>query len=243
MDEEKSTPPQQTQHKGFLEELMGDVFNLDRGLPATIWGMIKNPAMIIDAYFTDRGKYVTPLRYCIFILAVTTFITVRFIDYDAMMTNAMEMGAGASVDDLVAQLNQMIPSFDWSAYFQNINEITISLVQKFNQALYLVLLAPIFALFTRMFFKKKKSRFVEHYVLMVYSLTTFSIFSLFMLPALKMMETTDTPLIFFMGIPLMLGFLMYASIRYLGLKVFLNIYKFLSLWFLVIFYIHLYKLY
>lgn len=85
MDEEKSIPPQQTQHKGFLEELMGDVFNLDRGLPATIWGMIKTPDKIIESYFTDRGKYVTPLRYCIFILAVTTFITVRFIDYDAMM--------------------------------------------------------------------------------------------------------------------------------------------------------------
>lgn len=218
MDEEKPTPPQQTQHKGFLEELLGDVFNLDRGLPGTIWTSIKSPDKVIDAHFTDRGKYVSPLRYCIFILAVTTFITVRFIDYDAMMTNAMEMGAGASVDDLVAQLNQLIPSFDWSAYFQNINEITISLVQKFNQALYLVLLAPIFALFTRLFFKKKKSRFVEHYVLMVYSLTTFSIFSLAMLPAMKAMENTDTPLIFFMGIPLMLGFLMYASIRYLSLK-------------------------
>jgi hypothetical protein len=42
MDEEKSTPPQQKQHKGFLEELMEDVFNLDRGLPGTIWGMLKN---------------------------------------------------------------------------------------------------------------------------------------------------------------------------------------------------------
>jgi phosphatidylserine synthase len=39
-----------------------------------------------------------------------------------------------------------------------------------------------------------------------------------MLPAMKAMENTDTPLIFFMGIPLMLGFLMYASIRYLSLK-------------------------
>ncbi|MAB67098.1 MAG: hypothetical protein CL662_09675 [Bacteroidetes bacterium] len=218
MDEEKSTPPQQKQHKGFLEELMEDVFNLDRGLPGTIWGMLKKPEEVIDAYFTDRGKYVTPLRYCIFILAVTTFISVRFIDYDAMMTNAMEMGAGESLEDLLAQLNQMIPSFDWEAYFQNINEITVSLVQKFNQALYLVLLAPIFALFTRMFFKKKKSRFVEHYVLMVYSLTSFSIFSIFMLPVMKMMESAETPLIFFMGIPLMLGFLMYATVRYLGLK-------------------------
>ena len=117
MDEEKSTPPQQKQHKGFLEELMEDVFNLDRGLPGTIWGMLKKPEEVIDAYFTDRGKYVTPLRYCIFILAVTTFISVRFIDYDAMMTNAMEMGAGESLEDLLAQLNQMIPSFDWEAYF------------------------------------------------------------------------------------------------------------------------------
>ncbi|MEP5944868.1 MAG: hypothetical protein ABJ356_09925, partial [Balneola sp.] len=136
MDQEKPTPPQQTQHKGFLEELMGDVFNLDRGLPGTIWGMIKTPGVVIDAYFTERGKYVTPLRYCIFILAVTTFISVRFVDYEAMMKNAMELGAGESIDDLVAQLNQIIPSFDWSAYFQSINEITISLVQKFNQALY-----------------------------------------------------------------------------------------------------------
>ncbi len=218
MDEEKSTPPQQTQHKGFLEELMGDVFNLDRGLPGTIWGMIKTPGEVIDAYFTDRGKYVTPLRYCIFILAVTTFITVRFVDYDAMMKNAMELGAGDSLEDMVSQLNELVPSFDWSAYFQNINEITVSLVQKFNQVLYLVLLAPIFAMFTRLFFKKKKSRFVEHYVLMVYSLTTFSIFSLLMLPAMKMMENTNTPLIFFLGIPLMLAFLLWPTIKYLGLK-------------------------
>ncbi|MEQ9280427.1 MAG: hypothetical protein RLN83_13100 [Balneola sp.] len=218
MEEEKPAPPQQTQHKGFLEELMGDVFNLDRGLPGTIWGMIKTPGEVIDAYFTDRGKYVTPLRYCIFILAVTTFITVRFVDYDAMMKNAMELGAGDSLEDMVSQLNELVPSFDWSAYFQSINEITVSLVQKFNQALYLVLLAPMFAMFSRLFFKKKKSRFVEHYVLMVYSLTTFSIFSLFMLPAMKMMENTDTPLIFFLGIPLMLGFLLWAMIKYLGLK-------------------------
>lgn len=218
MDEEKSTPPQQTQHKGFLEELMGDVFNLDRGLPGTIWGMIKTPGEVIDAYFIDRGKYVTPLRYCIFILAVTTFITVRFVDYDAMMKNAMELGAGDSLEDMVSQLNELVPSFDWSVYFQNINEITVSLVQKFNQVLYLVLLAPVFAMFTRLFFKKKKSRFVEHYVLMVYSLTTFSIFSLLMLPAMKMMESTNTPIIFFLGIPLMLAFLLWPTIKYLGLK-------------------------
>lgn len=219
MDEEKSqTPQRQTQHKGFLEELLGDVFNLDRGLPGTIWGMIKTPGQVVEAYFTDRSKYVTPLRYCIFILAVTTFITVRFIDYDAMMTNAMEMGSGASIDDLIAQLNQIVPDFDWVVYFQNLNEITISLVQKFNQALYLVLLAPMFALFTRMFFKKKKNRFIEHYVLMVYSLTTFSIFSLALIPAMKMMETAETPLLFFSTIPVMLGFLLWAMIKYLGLK-------------------------
>lgn len=69
-----------------------------------------------------------------------------------------------------------------------------------------------------MFFKKKKNKFIEHYVLMVYALTTFSIFSLALLPAMKMMENTDTPLVFFMSIPVMLGFLMWASVKYLNLK-------------------------
>lgn len=218
MSKEETKHTTEAEHKGFLEELLGDVFNLDRGLPATIWGMIKTPGLIIDSYFTDRGKYVSPLRYCIFILAITTFITVRFVDYDAMMKNAMELGAGQNIETLISQLNQIAPSFDWAGYFQNINEITVSMVQKFNQVLYLVLLAPMFAFFTRMFFKKKKSRFIEHYVLMVYALTTFSLFSLSLLPFMKMMENTETPLIFFISLPLMIGFLMWASIKYLGLK-------------------------
>lgn len=156
MDEEQAKPPQQTQHKGFLEELMGDVFNLDRGLPGTIWGMIKTPGVVIDAYFTDRGKYVTPLRYCIFILAVTTFISVRFVDYEEMMKNAMEMGAGGGLEDTIEQLSEAIPSFDWKAYFEAVTEISVSLLQKFNQVLYLVLLAPPMAFFLKLFFKKRK---------------------------------------------------------------------------------------
>jgi hypothetical protein len=218
MEEEKQTPLQKNEQKGFLEELLEDVFNLDRGLPGTILGMIKSPGEVIGAYFTERGKYVSPLRYCIFILAVTTFITVRFVDYDAMMKNAMELGAGQNMEGLISQLNQIAPNFDWEMYFQNLNQVTISLVQKFNQVLYLVLLAPMFAFFSRMFFKKKKDRFIEHYVLMVYALTTFSIFSLALLPFMKMMENTDSPLMFFSGIPLMLGLLLWSMTRYLGLK-------------------------
>lgn len=109
MGEEETNKPEQIEHKGFLEELLGDVFNLDRGLPGTIWGMIKSPGEVIDAHFTERGKYVSPLRYCIFILAVTTFVTVRFVDYDAMMKNAMELGAGQNIDTMIEQLNQVAP--------------------------------------------------------------------------------------------------------------------------------------
>lgn len=223
MDQEKSTPPQETQHKGFLEELMGDVFNLDRGLPATIWGMVTKPAKIIEAYFNDRGKYVTPLRYCIFILAVTTFISVQVVDYDAMMKNAFEMGAGGSVEGLIEQLNQIAPNIDWVGYFDNVGLITINLVQKFNQILYLVLMAPMFAFFTKLFFKKKKQRFIQHYVMMVYSLTTFSVFSVVLLPFLVMAETSKSPLVFFVSLPLMLGFMIWVTIKYLGLKGFSEI--------------------
>ncbi|MBO6620358.1 MAG: DUF3667 domain-containing protein [Balneola sp.] len=218
MDEEQSKPPQQTQHKGFLEELMGDVFNLDRGLPGTIWGMIKTPGVVIDAYFTDRGKYVTPLRYCIFILAVTTFISVRFVDYEEMMKNAMEMGAGGGLEDTIEQLSEAIPSFDWKAYFEAVTEISVSLLQKFNQVLYLVLLAPPMAFFLKLFFKKKKGRFIEHYVLMVYSLTTLSIFGLLMIPFVLTLENADSWLSFLFGLPVTFIFLMWTSIKYLGLK-------------------------
>jgi len=218
MSEEQIKPDQKNNEKGFVEELLGDVFNLDRGLPGTIWGMIKTPGEVIDAYFTDRGKYVTPLRYCIFILAVTTFISVRFIDYEAMMLNAMELGAGESIDVMVDQLSEAIPSFDWAAYFAAVTEISVSLLQKFNQILYLVLLAPPMAYFLKLFFKKKKDRFIEHYVLMVYSLTTLSVFGLLMIPFLSIMENADSLLNFLFGVPLTFIYLMWTSVKYLDLK-------------------------
>ncbi len=218
MSEQKPEPQADKNQKGFVEELLGDVFNLDRGLPGTILGMIKTPGEVVDAYFTDRGKYVTPLRYCVFILAVTTFISTRFIDYEEMMKNAMELGAGDSVEVLVERLSSVTPSFDWAAYFQAINDISVSLVQKFNQILYLALLVPAMAFFLKLFFKYKKSRFIEHYVLMVYSLTTFSIFSLLMIPLMLNLENTDSGISFLLGIPLIFVYLIWTSGKYLNLK-------------------------
>lgn len=218
MGDQEPIQPQKIEQKGFIEELLGDVFNLDRGLPGTIWGMLKTPGEVIDAHFTERGKYVSPLRYCIIILAITTFISVRFVDYEAMMTNAMDMGADRNLDQLLEQLSTMMPSFDWVGYFQAINEIAVTVLQKFIQVIYLVLMAPLMALFSKLFFKKKKEKFINHYVMIVYALTTFAIFTIFLLPIMAKMETTDNFWLLFTGLPLMIGFIGWTMIDYLKLK-------------------------
>lgn len=218
MGNKETNQPEKTDQKGFFEELLGDVFNLDRGLPGTIWGMIKTPGEVIDAHFTDKGKYVSPLRYCIFILTITTFISVQFVDYEAMMNNAMEMGGGQDLDLLIAQLSEQIPSFDWEGYFNSMNELTVTVLQKFVQIIYLVIMAPLMAFFSRLFFKQRKEKFINHYVMLVYSLTTFAIFSVLMVPLMIQMENTDNFWLFLTGLPLMVIFIGWAMSDYLNLK-------------------------
>ena len=225
MGEEEIKPKVQPEHKGFFEELLGDVFNLDRGLPATILGMFKQPGAVIDSYFTDRGRFVSPLRYCIIILAVTTFISVRFIDYEAMMTTAMESGAGTSIDEMANQLSQVMPGFDWKAYFEALNELTVIILQKFVQVIYLALMAPLMAFFTKLFFKKKQPKFINHYVMLVYSLTTFAIIGLLFFPLMLQLETTGSMLGFFLSVPVTLGFLLWHISSYLKLKGFSEIFQ------------------
>jgi len=219
MGDEKSDSPHETHHKGFLEELLGDVFNLDRGLSATIWTLIKSPDKVIDAHFTDRGKYVSPLRYCIFILAFTTFIFAQFIDYEVMLKGAMESGAGGSIEQMITQLSEIAPNFDWQKYFDSMQTISINLTQKFNQITYLILLAPLMAFFSKMFFKDKKEKFVHHYVMIVYTLTTFSLFSMLLMPII-IFGSLGTLGFVAMGTLPMVAFIIWGMVKYLGLKTF-----------------------
>ena len=218
MSEIKPNNPESSKNKGFIEEILGDVFNIDRGLPGTIWTMIKSPRTVIDAYFTERGKFVPPLRYCIIILAVTTFISVRFIDYEQMMETAMSAGAGKDIDKMVEQLSTIIPCFDWAGYFLALNDLSVMVLQKFTQLIYLILMAPIMAFFSKLFFKKKAPDFINHYVLMVYSLTTFSLFTIMLLPLSLDLGDFEDGLSILLSTPIMFGFMIWSMGSYLKLK-------------------------
>ncbi len=201
---------------GLFEELLGDVLNLDRGLPATIYNMFVNPRLVIESYFIDRGRFVNPIRYTIFILAITTAITVYFIDYEQFLEQAANAGAqggdfNASLEDLKEKTG-----IDWPRYFDMVGEVTIVMTTKLNQLLYIVLLAPALAFFSKLFFKKIKPHFKHHYVMYLYSLASFSAVSLLFFP-LMMIENfwaTYTTIV----VALQLSFSLYVQIRYLGLK-------------------------
>lgn len=223
MSTNKPDSPENVKKKGFIEELLGDVFNIDRGLPGTIWTMLKSPYEVVNSYFTNSGKYVAPLRYCIIILAVTTFISVRFIDYEAMMRSAMEAGAGDDLDKMIEQLSTIAPNFDWAGYLQALNDVSVMILQKFTQLIYLILMAPIMAFFSKLFFKQKKPAFINHYVLMVYGLTTFSLITITLLPLTSQAGTPDGEWTILLSVPLMFGFLVWSMVSYLKLKGFAEI--------------------
>ncbi len=216
---EENTEQEQKPEKkeaGLFEELLGDVLNLDRGLPATIYNMFVNPRLVIDSYFTDRGRFVNPIRYTIFIMAFTTAITVYFIDYERVLQEAANAGAqggdfNASLEDLKEKTG-----LDWPLYFEMVGEVTIVMTTKLNQLLYIVLLAPALAFFSKLFFKSKKPYFKHHYVMYLYSLASFSALSLFFFP-LMMIENfwaTYTTIV----VVLQLGFTFYVQSKYLELK-------------------------
>ena len=218
MASEEENKPQQTEpkEKGLLEDFLGDVFNLDRGLPATFLGMIKKPGEVIQSYFTDRGRFVNPFRYTIFLLAISTFIMVMFVDYEQIFTAAMEAGAGDSTENLILMLEEKESDFNWRGYFDALTEVSVLLTSKLNQILYIVVLAPILAFWSRLFFKGKQSEFRKHYVMMLYTMATFSLFGLLMIPLLLNLESFGQYAV--IAVLVQATFTFYVQIRYLMLK-------------------------
>ncbi|RNC84648.1 MAG: DUF3667 domain-containing protein [Balneola sp.] len=207
--------PSEKKEAGLFEELLGDAFNLDRGLPATIYNMFVNPGLVIESYFTDKGRFVNPIRYTIFILAVTTAITIYLIDYEQFL----EQVANASTQgDFEANLEELKEQtgIDWPGYMDTVGEVTILMTTKLNQLLYIVVLAPVLAFFSKLFFKKKKPYFKHHYVMYLYLLASFAIVSLLLTP-LSMLEGGGGIFLFALTF-LMLVYSMFVQSRYLGLK-------------------------
>ncbi|GAB5407983.1 MAG: hypothetical protein BalsKO_03480 [Balneolaceae bacterium] len=221
--EEKDEPKKRK--KSFIEEASSDIFNLDRGLPSTILNLIRSPYKVIDSHFEGKDQFVPPFRYCIFVLTVVTFISVQFIDYEKLMTNSMEIGSGEGIEETAENLSKVIPSFDWAGYFQALNEISVQVLQKFVSLVYIILMAPIMAFASKLFFKKKKEKFINHYIMMIYLLTTYSIFSLLLIPVFLSVDSNGLGLVFLSSILPLFVFLLWGMTSYLKLKGFSDYFK------------------
>lgn len=176
-------------HKGFFEEVIGESFDLDRGLLATILYMFKSPGEVIDAYFHNRGRFTNPFRYTFVILAFTTLITTFFVDFAELYNASIEAGSGESKEQMIEDFQKINPDFDWAQYLDNMTQITVFVSTKINSLMTIVIFVPFLAMFSRLFFKKRKDRFIEHFIMNLYAMTQFSLFSVITLPIMLNMQS------------------------------------------------------
>ncbi|MEQ8524643.1 hypothetical protein [Gracilimonas sp.] len=227
----ESKRPNVTENSVF-KDLTQDVLSLERGLPVTVWHMIKSPGVVIDSYFTDRGRYINPFRYAIIVLAITAVIVGFFVDYEALYRHALEEGAGEDLNTFIATLSAQVPGFDWQKYFDSFLELSVMFSEKFSQVGAILIFAPIMALFSWMFFKSKKEKFVYHYVMMLYNLTTFSIFSSLVSPLIDEQGFALSSWYMVLTIGIMLGFTYYVMRSYLRFNRFMDHVKVIFTFFL-----------
>ncbi|MEO1021752.1 MAG: hypothetical protein AAFW89_04360 [Bacteroidota bacterium] len=172
----EETAPEQHKERGLIEDFLGDILNLDRGLPGTIWLMLKSPHEVVNSFFAVPKKYVNPFRYTIILTTITTFISVQFIDYEEMMKSAMDAGGDSA--DVIAGLQEQIPTFDWQLYFDNLLFISTVLIEKYAAINYIVLFAPMLALSTFLLFRKHMPKYKQHFVMNLYGISTLSLFGI-----------------------------------------------------------------
>lgn len=212
MDKEKDN--KKDKEKGLLEDLLGDVLNFDRGLPATILNMFTNPGLVVETYFVDRKRFVNPIRYTIFLLTVVTAITTFFVDYEVLFQRAMDLGANEQMEDSIALLEEKT-GYDINGYVNTVTEVSVFISTKINQLLYIIVLAPILAFFSRLFFKKIQPNYKQHYVMFLYQLATYSLFSLLFLP--MMMSEFSFSVFSSVTITVQLAYTVYVQAKYLKL--------------------------
>jgi len=208
----------EAQEKNIFEDLVGDLINLERGLPATFITMIKSPGTVINSYFADEKKFVNPFKYTIFILAITTLITTFFVDYEVVMQQAAEASSSSSAEELDANLKQFEEEtgINITGFLTGMKDVSVALMTKFSQVFYIIVLAPLFALSSRLFFKKRRPLFKHHYVMALYSVATFAVFSLLIIPLMLLPNSVWIHTAVSSG--LIMICMMYAQIRYMDLK-------------------------
>lgn len=159
---EPSSPPRITFRQMWLQIL--EAFNLERGLPYTIYGLTVRPGRTIREYLLeDRSRLVPPFRLLVFSAGIATLLVSYFFDFSefvtASATEGYRMGQGAVGD---AEVSGETPSEDLMKF----TEILGQLFQNYFNV-FLLLLVPLAALVTYLVLRKGYF-YPEHLVINAY---------------------------------------------------------------------------
>ncbi len=148
--------------------------NLEKGFFFTAWGLLVRPGKAIREFlFTEnRTKYVKPLGFLLFCVTISVIISVKCALGD---TGALELGHTPAMNGLTAEEVKAALSKLLKTIFQYQNLLEIFKV-------------PFLSLLTWQFFKNSGFNFAEHLVINAFALGMQSLFSLFFLPLILLVD-------------------------------------------------------
>lgn len=160
--------------KYIWDELQYTVFHTNKGLLYSIKTTLKNPGKTAKDFIEgNRVNHYKPILLVFVLSGIATFLTFKVLNFKEIMANYFSQ--------------QKINS--------NLSTDMISLMSSYNSLL-MLLLIPIFALFTKIAFRKWGHNYYEHVVMNAYILTFYTLVSIiFVYPILFLFR--HSPNIFF----------------------------------------------
>ncbi|MGK0391510.1 MAG: hypothetical protein ACI94Y_004275 [Maribacter sp.] len=148
----------------YLWKKILSVLNFEKGLPFTIWQFVVRPGKAAHEYlFGDRKKFMDPVKFTVLAIAIGTYILLN------LMSNVHNsFGELFPVEDKKTQAGL--------AYLG-------TLVDKYYN-LFLFLNIPMYAIMTKILFKKKQLHLAEHIVInaYLYAVATYATIFLLVFP-------------------------------------------------------------
>lgn len=146
----------------YLWEKVMAVLNFEKGLPFTIWQFAVYPGKAAKEYlFGDRKKFMDPVKFTVLAIAIGTYILVKHMAQQESPFEAMIPTEDEKMREGVTYLGQLFGEYYNVFLFLNI---------------------PLYALMTKILFKKKELYFAEHLVINAYLYAVATYSTIFFLP-------------------------------------------------------------
>lgn len=205
--EPEMEPEKQFGIKTFTSELLSELVNLDRGVPGTFVSLFTRPAEVVEDYFTEADRYMSPFRYTLFVASVVTLLLATLVDYEQLFMSAVEAAEPTSAKALPEGFQE---------YLGLVRQTGLQMVTKYLPFTYIFLMTPSFALSSYLLFKRRKPYFSQHVILNMYCGAQFGSLAIITVPIMAYTQSMLTTSYF--SYPLMIAYLIWVYTRYFALE-------------------------